>query len=833
MKKGIVLWLFCILNLFGGAQNNTSSPINITSVFSPQTFAIVDKNYPATIYYDTLDAQVVGVAANALQKDVQLITGIAPALQTDSRKIAATPIIIGTIDNSSFIKQLIQRKKLSVSKIVGKWESFLITTVQNPFPNVKKALVIAGSDPRGTAFGVFEISKQMGISPWYWWADVQPEHKNSLFIKDLTYISGEPSVKYRGIFINDEDYGIQPWAAKKMDTDIKDIGPNTYSHIFELLLRLKANFIWPAMHSCTKAFWYYAENPKVAERYSIVLGASHCEPMLRNNVFEWSRNYAKEFGVKPGNWSYDVNKSQIYPYWEARVKQAKNQDALYTVGMRGIHDTGMPGATSKEGKVKLLEEVISDQRTMLTNNLGKPADKIPQLFCPYKEVLELYQSNMKLPDDITIVWPDDNFGYVRQLSNKNEQKRVGGSGVYYHLSYCGEPEDYLWLSTNSPSLISFEMSKAYHFGADKVWVFNVGDLKPAELETEFALELAWNINTWTPEKANDFTKYWAEKTFGKEYSTEIASIKNEYYHLAAAAKPEHVARVNFTLDEAKKRIDDYKKLKDATIELGKKVPSALKDAYYELVQYPVEGACFMNEKILGVRIAKLIQKKDSIATNSFCENAKKAFTNIQTSTDKYNKLANGKWQGMMSWHPRNLEVFKMPVLNDSSAKGKKNDFLKPLSTTPSKQIIAATNFTQSKDANGIHIVKIKGLGISGEAVTAMPIIEKSYANAPNNAPVLSYVAELNEGDNQILVKCLPTFKIYNGFKLQYAISVNDESPQIVNLDQPDDTSPEWKQNVLRGYSIGKITHKASRSGKATIKLYLLDPSVVISQIEVL
>ena len=354
MKKSLLLVLLCLLVIVAMAQPNNPATIKLTAINNPHSFPIVDNGSSATLYYDTADAKVVGVAARAFQQDVALVTGVKPSLLLAGNTMGNTAIIIGSISNSSLIKQLIQSKKLDATNIAGKWESFIITTVQNPFPGVAKALVVAGSDARGTAYGVFEISKLIGVSPWYWWADVVPAHKASLYVSDNTQVNGEPSVKYRGLFINDEDWGMQPWAAKKMDTDIKDIGPNTYAHIFELLLRLKANFIWPAMHPCTKAFYYYKENPVVADTYGIVVGTSHCEPMLRNNVFEWAKNYKNEYGVEPGEWRYDVNKAQIAPYWRDRIAETKAYQLVITVGMRGVHDGGMPGTKDMNGKRSLV-----------------------------------------------------------------------------------------------------------------------------------------------------------------------------------------------------------------------------------------------------------------------------------------------------------------------------------------------------------------------------------------------------------------------------------------------------------------------------------------------
>ena len=467
-------------------------------------------------------------------------------------------------------------KKIPAERIHGKWETFLVTVVDNPIDNVERALVIAGSDPRGAAFGVFELSRRIGVSPWYWWADVHPEKHESLFVRGGAMVDGPPSVKYRGIFLNDEDWGLKPWAAANMDTDIKDIGPKTYANIFELLLRLKANFIWPAMHPCTKAFYYYKDNPKVADQYAIVVGSSHCEPMLRNNVDEWTNNFQNEYGKAPGPWRYDTNEKEIFRYWDDRAAESAKYESVYTIGMRGIHDSSIPGPKDEKQKIELMNKVMADQRKILTSRLKKPIDEIPQIFCPYKEVLRLYQKGLDLPDDVTIVWADDNHGYIRQLSTPKEQLRSGRSGVYYHLSYWGAPSDYLWLSSISPALISYEMTKAFQYGADRLWVFNVGDIKPAEAEIEFALDFAWNVDRWPPEKAHLYIEHWAAETFGPEYAQQIANIKSEYYLLAQSGKPEHLDLITFTREEAQQRLDAYQKIAKEAAELGKKCPSGLK-----------------------------------------------------------------------------------------------------------------------------------------------------------------------------------------------------------------------------------------------------------------
>jgi hypothetical protein len=829
LKKAI----FCVLLVGAALQGIAQSKITVSNTASATAFPLVKGKQTTTIYIDINDAEVVQIAANCFRKDVQMVTGVLPVIQTSTPAIAY-PVIAGTIGQSKVIDQLIRDKKVNADAVKGKWETFSISVVNNPLPNVKQALVIFGSDRRGTAFGFFELSRMMGVSPLNWWADVTPKHHDEIYITPGNSIIGPPSVKFRGIFINDEDWGMQPWAAKNMDKDIKDIGPNTYARIFELLLRLKANYIWPAMHPCTKAFWYYKENPIVADKYAIVLGASHCEPILRDNVFEWADNYENEFGQKPGEWRYDVNKAQIYNFWDVRAKASAKIDAVYTVGMRGIHDGSMPGPKSKPEKVKLLETVIADQRELLSKNIAKPADNIPQLFCPYKEVLDLYQMNMKLPEDITIVWADDNHGYVRQVSDANEQKRSGGSGVYYHLSYWGAPKDYLWLESNSPSLISYEMSKAYQFGADKVWIFNVGDLKPAEMETQFSMDLAWDIKSWTPEKAYDYPKAWAAETFGAEYADAIANIKHEYYRLANAAKPEHMDAVLFTEAEANQRLIDYQKLRKEAEDLKAKIPATLQDAYFELILYPVSGACLMNEKILYARksVLSAYPATKTIALE-YAQKSKDAFEEIHVITKKYNEvIAGGKWNGIMSDHPRNQNVFKMPdVATEKSIAEYVVKAEIAVFPAQAKSSITADQYINKQETAGTHIETIQGLGINGKAVTVMPIVQKSYMDKVKDAPYLDYKVDLSDGSNSIAVKCLPTFRLYKGFGLHYAISVNGDEPQVVNVDSPAD-SKVWGANVLRGYSVGQTTHTVSKGGDGKVRIYLLDPSLVLSQIEV-
>jgi hypothetical protein len=794
------------------APSGAADTLSFADKPSPNTFPLVASRQAATIYVDANDAQVVHIAAEAFRQDVKTVTGTLPMLQTHPGRLSGYAVIAGTLGQSPLIDQIARGGKLAVDRVRGQWETFVVAVVNNPLPQVDKALVVAGSDRRGTAFGLFELSARMGVSPWVWWADVTPKHKSELYVTGDSVIEGPPSVKYRGIFLNDEDWGLQPWAAKNMDPDIKDVGPKTYAKIFELLLRLKANYIWPAMHPCTKAFYYYPENPKTADAYAIVVGTTHCEPMLRNNVFEWSVNFEHEYGSKPGDWRYDTNHDQISRYWEDRIKQTVNYESVFTVGMRGIHDSGMPGPRDPQEKIKLLEQIITDQRGLLTKYFNKPAERVPQIFCPYKEVLSLYQGGLKLPEDVTIAWADDNHGYIRQLSNPQEQKRSGSSGVYYHFSYWGSPQDFLWLSTVSPTLTSYEMSKAYQFGATRLWIFNVGDLKPAELETEFAMDLAWNVEAWPPQKAHEYVETWAARTFGEEFAEPIAKIKSVYYRLAQAGKPEHLGAVTFTAEETAVRLKDYQKIAADAEALNARIPDSLKDAYFQLILYPVQAACAMNEKILYAR-----QGPD------LTEKVQAAYDRIQTLTRKYNEeIAGGKWSGMMDFHPRNLPVFRMPQITTAAVDVNRP---KPIAIIPAGKYAGVGGALKPAPVPTV----VEGLGISDKGLTLLPF--DGTSRTVENAPYVEYKTSLAAGSRRVVVKCLPTHRVYEGLGLRYAISVNGDTPQVVDVDAASETRP-WSTNVLRGYCMGQTSHQVGSDGPTVIRLYLLDPSLVVDQVEV-
>ena len=599
----------------------------------------------AAIYTDADDFTVVQIAAGMLADDVERVTGFRP-VTSDAKSVKKLPkgavVVAGTLGNSSLIDDLVRQKLIDVSAIKGKWESYIITSIERS-KDVGMLLVIAGSDRRGTAFGLTSISEEIGVSPWYWWADVPPEHKETLYLEPGTICQGEPAVQYRGIFINDERFGgWARWAEKKHGR----VGPETYTKVFELLLRLKANYLWPAMHPGTQAFNEDPENARMADDYAIVMGSSHCEQMLRNNEGEWK---AKGFG----DFNYITNRAFMQNYWEERVKANGKYENTYTLGLRGIHDYPMEGAGTTEERVALMQKAIDDQRDMLRRNIGKPLKEIPQVLCTYEEVLEAYHNGLQVPDDVTLLWSDDKHGYCRNLSNPQEMKRSGGAGIYYHLSYHGDPASWIWLSPLSPAFLSAELTKAYTYGARKIWVFNVGDIKPAEKEISFVMDLAWDLDRWKPSDAHNYIKYWASKTFGEDLAQEIADIQADYYALQAAGKDAHVWFINYTEPQIEVRIARWRAISAHADELSHRIPERLKDAYFELIHYPVRGAAMINEyQLLARRSMVRGTEGDYTGAMADSERVKEMFDALNQWTDKYNEdIMDGKWAGFFDWQP--------------------------------------------------------------------------------------------------------------------------------------------------------------------------------------
>lgn len=649
----------------------------VPTVSLAQDFPFSDKENPLQIVYSKKGPKLDSIAAHLLANDIKLATNTQAQVVTEMAGLKGNVIVIGNIE-SPLVKPYYNATTAAYKHVKGKWEAYAFKVIDKPKPGISKLLVIAGSDARGTAYGVFSLSDKLGVSPWYWWADAPVTPQNNLSLTLSEQYANSPKVKFRGIFINDEDWGLQPWAAKTFEPVTGDIGPKTYAKVFELLLRLKGNLIWPAMHPCTKAFFSYPENKKVAEDYSIVIGTSHAEPMMRNNVGEWDEKTM-------GHFNYVTNKEKVTNYWESRVKETTANDVLYTMGMRGVHDSGMEGVKNNKEAVPLLEQIMKDQRALLSKYRGKPADSIPQVFTAYKEVLDIYDNGLKVPDDITLVWPDDNYGYISRLNNEAERKRSGGSGVYYHASYWGRPHDYLWIGSTPPTLMKEELLKAYKMGADKIWVLNVGDIKPLEFTTDYFFRLAYDPKTVSCRYFSNILDEWIKRTITKE-PEDVNSIRGaliRHYRAMYARKPEFMgwSRTEPTTqttnteynhfyygDEARKRIHEYEQLEEEMkLRRTKLAGKPGEAAFYQLAYYPVVCAAWMNKKFLYRDKAMFYAKQNRLSAKDFAALSKAAYDSIVNETAYYNNsLAGGKWKNIMSMKPRDLPVFKEPVIPEIS-----------------------------------------------------------------------------------------------------------------------------------------------------------------------
>ena len=795
------------------------------------------------IFVGTEENQAVRRAAGDLVQDFARVTGHKPRLESEFSREEKHAIIIGTLGQSKVIDGLVTAGKLNASGVRGEWESYVLQVVTNPLPGVASALVIAGSDRRGTIYGIYELSGRIGVSPWYWWADVPVTPQKFLAVTGDRLVQGPPAVKYRGIFLNDEDFGLRPWASQTFDPELKNIGPKTYAKIYELLLRLRANYLWPAMHHGSRAFNLIPENKVVADHYGIVMGSAHCEQMLRNNVDEYDE-------AKYGAYEYLSNRAGVLKYWEERVRANAKYESTYTLGMRGIHDSGMPGPGTEREKAARLKNIIADQRELLARYVNTNVAAVPQIFCPYKEVLRLYRLEPDIPEDITIVWPDDNFGYVRQFSDARERQRSGGAGVYYHISYWGAPYNYLWLNAIPPALIAEEMTKAYDYGADKVWILNVGDLKPGEIGMEFFLRLAWNPHQLDDGAAEDLLLQMATRDFGGENAPQIVKIWNDYFRLNQPRKPEHVGfdENNWILkqpafsttlngDETEKRLSEWRRLVDALAKLEPQIPGPARDAFFELVGYPVRGAAAANEKALALTRAFTATANGQTNAGQFLGSARRAQSEISRLTRFYNeKLAGGKWNRMMSDHPGNLAVFKLPATAiNTNVVPEATKTADPVDSQ--RLIIEAEHATALVSGVDAKWKILRGIGYNSEAVTVFPTtaaVRGTPEKILSESPCLQYKVSLRHAGNwQVTLRTLPTFSVEAGQSQRYAVAFDDALPQIVALKaSTDEKDWWWQENVMRNAAVTSSQHTVKVAGEHTLKIWMVDPGIVIDTIAV-
>lgn len=817
-KTTLFLNLICAIILFIGTPLNSYADLRFTQN-AADGFPLVGADVTALFVVSDDDDEVVNTVARCVIGDIKAVTGKNLSL---SNKLSAgdLPVIAGTVGQSALVDALIDDGKVDTVGITGRWEAYTLQLVRNPAEGIEQALVILGGTPRGTAYGLFEISRRIGVSPYIWWADVTPEPMVAIYIGgDRTRVE-KPSVKYRGLFINDEDWALLPWAKKTFDVSFGNIGPNTYDRVMELLLRLRANCLWPAKHQPSRAFWSSEENKRLARKWCMVMSSG--DSMLRDNLWEWTH-----FGGTTSNFSFAFNSEQVTDYWAKRAGEARGYEGIYDIGMRGCHDVALLGYEGQEAQLAGLKDIIACQRKIITDSLGGDPTKIPQIYIPYKEALTLYNAGLKIPDDVTLCWVDDNYAYIRQLPTAAEQKRSGGNGIYYHLSYLGNPCSYIWLSTISPSLVSYELCKAYENGMRRFWMINVGDIKPAEVEFEFCMELAWNVESWTPERAWEFCRWWSAKTFGEEYADEMAAMRLEHYRLAAQAKPETLWDVTFTIEEMRRRIKDYQALVQRVYAMQDNIPERLKDAYFELVTYPFVATADMNFKILGAKLSYWYAGVgDRNGSLSYAAMARAAYDDIVCLTDRYNnEIAAGKWKHIMNMSPNAGATSQFGPVYTALADDV-NDVHGIMPESDSKNI-KASDYTACRG----NWTTIENLGVAGSSVTVWPIDYTTYtsATARGKGPYVEYNLPLDKGKYQIVVRCLPTFPITTANDLVVGMGMGSGTVTATSIKCSAETNI-WSDNVMHGYAEARFDYTATSQRDYQLRIYAMNPAIVVSEI---
>ncbi|MFD2163072.1 glycosyl hydrolase 115 family protein [Paradesertivirga mongoliensis] len=774
-----------------------------------------------TLYYNEgVDAGVMRAIRN-LQSDFQKVTGTAALLSSKFQGNSTPLIIIGTAGTKSIIDDLIRQKKVDGKVLKNKRETYILQTVKNPFPGVAEAVVIAGSDKRGTIYGIYELSKQIGVSPWYYWADVPVERKENLYFTRGLYTDGQPVVEYRGIFLNDEAPALSGWSSKTFG----GFNSKFYEKVFELLLRLKANYMWPAMWGSA----FYDDDPlsgPLANEMGIVMGTSHHEPMAMAQA-DWHR-YIKKNNL-PNVWDYSKNATVLQQFWQAGIERSKNWEKVVTLAMRGDGDEAMGEGTN----IELLEKIVKDQRGIIEKVTGKPANQTPQVWALYKEVQDYYDKGMRVPDDVILLFCDDNWGNVRKLPDPSKPRHKGGYGMYYHFDYVGAPRNSKWININPIQRVWEQMNLTYEHGANRLWVVNVGDLKPMEYPINFFLDMAWNPAQFNSKNLFEHTQKWSEQQFGDEHADEIARMINLYAKYNRRVTPEMLDSRTYSLEnynEFERVVNEYRALALDALRLNNRISQKHRDAYYQLVLYPINAAANLYEMYFAhAKNKQLAEKKDPLA-NYFADKVKESFELDSVLQDEYNnKIAGGKWAHMMdqvrigytSWNnPRRNIMPKVSYVTEGEGTAKvfieDNGYV----------AIEAENFARVHNAGKIRWEVIPDFGKTKSGVTTFP--QNAYPEK-NEEVYLEYDVELKSaGTFDVQLHLAPTLNYNDNKGLRYEVSFDGKNPQTVNFNgHYRGELGRWQaEHIIRS----STKHTIDQPGKHTLRFRVLEPGIVLQRI---
>lgn len=857
--KIFLLTFFVILPLVAlrAANGNT---VSVAFASSDDAFPVVSSSVTAQIYLDEKEMQGVKRAVEDLRNDIYRVTGKSPRVCCNGEWPVSYPILIGTYGKGEVVTKLAKKGVINEKALKGKWESYVIKTINHPMKGVDKALVIAGSDMRGTIYGIYELSKQMGVSPWYWWADVPVAKHNGIFVRPCQVESGEPKVKYRGLFINDEFPCMTTWARNKFG----GMNSKMYAHVFELLLRLKANCLWPAMWGSFKEYkplvpilkdengMYEGncfneddpENARLANEYGIVMGTSHHEPMMRSQQ-EWIR-HKKNYGN--ADWNWQTNKKAISRFFTEGIQKAKNYENLVTIGMRGDEDRPMTDAGGREANFRQMEEIIAEQRKIIAETTGKPANQTPQVWTLYSEVLDYYDQGLKVPDDVIVMLCDDNFGHVRRLPYLEKEKHPGGYGMYYHVGYYGAPRASKWLTMSTITEMWEQLQATYQYGVDKLWMLNVGDIKPHEFAIDFFMDMAWNPDQFDANNLRAYAECFCGLQFGDAYAKDIAELLLDYGRYSSRISAEMLNDQTYNLQsgEFKAVRDEFLALEAKALRLEPLMDETQKDAYQELVLYPIQGMANLYDMYYSLAKNKQLYADGDLEANRWADNVEKCFVRDSLLCRHYNqKIAGGKWNHMMDqvhigyteWHaPRYNVMPKVYRLNGDAQAILTKGFV---FTEKGKMVsIEAQHVNDYQNAASASWKVIPGLGRTLSGVVLYP-----YTQAVTGAYLdyqFKFTSRLDSVDVYLTVAAVMPF-LKGGH--QVAISLDGGKEVIINLNQNlnwehkyDLMYPTAASRVIEKkvtLEIGKtITTDGKNQATHVLRVRPLQPGIVFEKLQV-
>lgn len=816
MKKKKLYLIICLLILvFPTIISASDKEQFVSTQKNASYFPLAVDGRPVSIHTDNSDYKGVLRAVNDLKEDLRKVTGNSP-----QQGVTKFTLIIGTVGKSPTIDKLIQTGKIEAKDLTGKNEKYILKTITNPIDGVDAALVIAGSDKRGTIYGIYELSTQIGVSPWYYWADVPVKKQNNLYIKPGTYTEGEPAVQYRGIFLNDEAPALSGWSKATFG----GFNHQFYEKVFELLLRLKGNFLWPAMWSNA----FYDDDPlngPLADEYGIVMGTSHHEPMALAQQ-DWKRR-------GEGAWDYTKNGEVLRKFWASGIERAKNWESLITIGMRGDGDEPM----SEESNIDLLQKIVKDQRTIISKVTGKKAEQVPQVWALYKEVQDYYDKGMRVPDDVTLLLCDDNWGNVRKLPDLNAPKRKGGYGMYYHFDYVGAPRNSKWININPIPRVWEQMNLTYQYGVRKIWVVNVGDLKPMEYPISFFLDMAWNPDRFNANNLSQHTEQWAAQQFGNTHAKEIAHLINMYSKYNRRVTPEILNDTIYSLEnynEWQRVKDEYQALSLEALKLFYLMPSEYRDSYDQLVLFPIQACANLYEMYYAVAMNRKLAAQKDVKANDWAEKVRSYYERDSILTYHYNNImSSGKWNHMMDQTHIGYTYWQQPTKNSMPKVTYVPD--KEKTTVPYLFIdengyisIEAEHYNRAMNGKITDWLIIPDLGRTLSGVTTTP-----STATPDENTYLEYDFETSyNGNATVYILLSPTLNFNDNKGLRYAVSINGGKEEIVNFNgQYNDQKIWWSWNA---WAINETTVQqtisSSPTNRHTLRFRPLDPGIVLQKI---